>query len=205
MCGSTVGGLSTKGIDVAKESVIQGTVTREGQPVPAAYVRLLDSTGEFTAEVVTSSTGQFRFFAAPGPWTLRTLVPRTPPVDRPVQASPAQLSVSELRRFYRRAGLHAKVLVDLQPNFAAVGTVCQHLRQLNDRHAEGYFALVLLHDLNANHRFNVSTDGIGFPNNPALGWSKPSAAATRAVAGPGLTRIRIILNYRHGFSFRPGE
>jgi hypothetical protein len=73
MCGSTVGGLSTEGIDVAKESVIQGTVTREGQPVPAAYVRLLDSTGEFTAEVVTSSTGQFRFFARPGEWTLRAL------------------------------------------------------------------------------------------------------------------------------------
>ena len=73
MCGSTVGGLSTEGIDVAKESVIQGTVTREGQPVPAAYVRLLDSTGEFTAEVVTSASGQFRFFARPGEWTLRAL------------------------------------------------------------------------------------------------------------------------------------
>ncbi len=58
---------------MAKESVIQGTVTREGQPVSAAYVRLLDSSGEFTAEVVTSATGQFRFFARPGEWTLRAL------------------------------------------------------------------------------------------------------------------------------------
>ena len=38
-----------------------------------AYVRLLDSSGEFTAEVPTSATGHFRFFAADGNWTLRTL------------------------------------------------------------------------------------------------------------------------------------
>jgi len=67
----------------------------------------------------------------------------------------------------------------------------------------GPYSLVLLHDVNANHRFNVSTDGLGFPNNPTLGWSRPSAVATRAIAGPGLTRIRIIMNYRRGFSFRP--
>ena len=36
-------------------------------------VRLLDATGEFTAEVVTSATGDFRFFAAPGQWTLSVL------------------------------------------------------------------------------------------------------------------------------------
>ncbi len=75
MCNATVGGLSTEGIDVSKESVIQGTVSRDGQPIGGAYVRLLDGTGEFTAEVPTSATGQFRFFAAPGSWTLRTLAP----------------------------------------------------------------------------------------------------------------------------------
>src|SRR5690606_40680347 len=37
------------------------------------YVRLLDGTGEFTAEVVSSEAGQFRFFAAPGTWTVRAL------------------------------------------------------------------------------------------------------------------------------------
>ena len=36
-------------------------------------MRLLDSSGEFTAEVVTSPEGVFRFFAAPGSWTLRAL------------------------------------------------------------------------------------------------------------------------------------
>src|SRR3982751_4638405 len=61
------------GIDVEKETVIYGAVTKEDAPVPGAYVRLLDGTGEFTAEVVASATGDFRFFAAPGDWTLRAL------------------------------------------------------------------------------------------------------------------------------------
>jgi hypothetical protein len=61
-------------IDLTKETVIYGVVSAaDGAPVPAAYVRLLDSTGEFTAEVVTSATGDFRFFAAPGEWTLSVL------------------------------------------------------------------------------------------------------------------------------------
>ena len=54
--------------------MITGVVrTAAGEAVAGAYVRLLDSTGEFTAEVVTSPAGQFRFFAAPGTWTLRAL------------------------------------------------------------------------------------------------------------------------------------
>ena len=75
MCGATKGGLSVAGIDVTKEAVIQGRVLRGGEPVASAYVRLLDSTGEFTAEVPTSATGHFRFFAGDGNWTLRTLAP----------------------------------------------------------------------------------------------------------------------------------
>lgn len=73
MCGSTVGGLSLEGVDVARETVIQGVVTAGDEPVPGAFVRLLDASGEFTAEVVTSATGAFRFFAAPGSWTVRAL------------------------------------------------------------------------------------------------------------------------------------
>jgi hypothetical protein len=62
------------GVDVGKEAVIQGVVRRDGVPV-VGYVRLLDGTGEFTAEVPTSATGEFRFFAAAGLWTVRALVP----------------------------------------------------------------------------------------------------------------------------------
>ena len=57
----------------AAEAVVHGFVTRDGSPFGGAYVRLLDSTGEFTAEVQTSATGYFRFYAAAGSWTLRTL------------------------------------------------------------------------------------------------------------------------------------
>ncbi|QWZ08085.1 DUF1416 domain-containing protein [Nocardioides panacis] len=86
MCGATTGGVSLDGVNVAKESVIQGVVTRDDQPVGNAYVRLLDKTGEFTAEVPTSATGHFRFFAAPGEWTLRTLAPKADVVDNKVVA-----------------------------------------------------------------------------------------------------------------------
>jgi hypothetical protein len=62
------------GVDLEKETVITGIVRNaDGEPVGGAYVRLLDSTGEFTAEVVSSPEGVFRFFAAPGSWTLRAL------------------------------------------------------------------------------------------------------------------------------------
>src|SRR6187431_2920490 len=86
MCGATEGGLSLAGIDVAKEAIVQGQVVRDGEPVGSAYVRLLDSTGEFTAEVPTSATGHFRFFAGDGNWTLRTLAPGAS-VDRNVVAA----------------------------------------------------------------------------------------------------------------------
>jgi len=62
------------GVDLDKETVITGIVSNaDGEPVGGAYVRLLDSSGEFTAEVVSSPDGVFRFFAAPGSWTLRAL------------------------------------------------------------------------------------------------------------------------------------
>ena len=62
------------GVDLEKETVITGRVVDDaGQTVGGAFVRLLDSSDEFTAEVVASATGDFRFFAAPGTWTLRAL------------------------------------------------------------------------------------------------------------------------------------
>ncbi len=69
----------------ANEAVIHGFVSRAGSPLPGAYVRLLGSTGDFTAEVQTSATGYFRFYAADGEWTLRTLY-RGGSVDTAAQA-----------------------------------------------------------------------------------------------------------------------
>jgi hypothetical protein len=87
MCGATAGGLSLDGVDVKREAVVQGQVLKDGQPVSNAYVRLLDRSGEFTAEVPTSASGHFRFFAGTGSWTLRTLAPRVSTVDTPVSAA----------------------------------------------------------------------------------------------------------------------
>lgn len=86
MCGAVAGGLSLEGVNVAKEAVVQGQVLRDGQPVSNAYVRLLDASGEFTAEVPTSASGHFRFFAGDGQWTVRTLAPRAETVDQAVTA-----------------------------------------------------------------------------------------------------------------------
>ena len=75
MCSApTQGHALPAGVDLAKETVITGRVVDgAGQSVGGAFVRLLDSSDEFTAEVVASPTGDFRFFAAPGTWTVRAL------------------------------------------------------------------------------------------------------------------------------------
>lgn len=68
----------------------------------------------------------------------------------------------------------------------------------------GNYTLSLLHDRDGNHKFGLSSDGIGFPGNPRLGMSKPKARQALLTAGPGLTMVPVTLNYRHGlFSFSP--
>jgi uncharacterized protein (DUF2141 family) len=67
----------------------------------------------------------------------------------------------------------------------------------------GTYSISLLHDRDSNRKFSWTIDGIGFASNPRLGWGKPHAAAARANAGPGLTRIGIVLNYHHGLGMSP--
>lgn len=80
-CGATPGGPDLAGVDLSKQAVIQGVVllaedsVPNGRPATTGYVRLLDNDGEFVAEVPLNEHGQFRFFAAPGKWTVRALVP----------------------------------------------------------------------------------------------------------------------------------
>ncbi|GAA4636117.1 DUF1416 domain-containing protein [Actinoallomurus vinaceus] len=83
-------------VDLANEAVIQGTVVREGAPVSGAYARLLDATGEFTGEVVTSDEGVFRFFAAPGDWTIRVLAPGGVSIDSQVTAEIGEVAKLEV-------------------------------------------------------------------------------------------------------------
>jgi hypothetical protein len=74
-CGAPDQGAAPSASELAGQTLIQGTVTAGGSPVSGAYVRLLDSSGDFTAEVVAGEQGRFRFFARPGRWTLRALAP----------------------------------------------------------------------------------------------------------------------------------
>lgn len=72
--------------------------------------------------------------------------------------------------------------------------------------AAGRYSLSLLHDRNADRKFSLSIDGIGFGGNPKIGMSKPRAAAASVLVGAGPTHIRIVMNYRKGlFSFGPLE
>jgi hypothetical protein len=96
MCGAVKGGLPLDGVDINKEAVIQGQVLRGEEPVGNAYVRLLDRTGEFTAEVPTSASGHFRFFAGEGDWTLRTLAPQADPIDTTVTAAKGSVAEVEI-------------------------------------------------------------------------------------------------------------
>ncbi|AWS40372.1 DUF1416 domain-containing protein [Streptosporangium subroseum] len=70
------------GIDLSTQAVIQGVVSGTG----TAYARLLDHAGEFTGEVVVSDEGIFRFFAAPGDWTVRIIAGGGFTRDIPAQA-----------------------------------------------------------------------------------------------------------------------
>jgi hypothetical protein len=90
-CAAPIGGVPLT-TPIGTQAVIEGMVSRDGAGVGGAYVRLLDSTGEFTAEVPTDGAGSFRFFARPGDWTLRTLVPRSAAVDLEVSAEAGRIT-----------------------------------------------------------------------------------------------------------------
>ncbi|HEY6276774.1 MAG TPA: DUF1416 domain-containing protein [Streptosporangiaceae bacterium] len=94
-CGAPAGGVAmTAG--AAGEAVIEGQVRRDGAPVTTGYARLLDGGGEFVAEVPLGGDGGFRFFAAPGNWTVRALAPGGGGVDETVTAGYGQVTRVEL-------------------------------------------------------------------------------------------------------------
>ena len=74
-CGAPAQTATPADIDTKGQVVLAGKVTGTDGPIGGAFVRLLDRTGEFTAEVVASGTGDYRFFAAPGDWTVRAPTP----------------------------------------------------------------------------------------------------------------------------------
>ncbi|HTR70444.1 MAG TPA: DUF1416 domain-containing protein [Mycobacteriales bacterium] len=96
MCGAPdQATIDRTGIPVG-ETVIQGLVYQGDAPLSGGYVRLLDSGNDFTAEVVTSATGQFRFFARPGAWTVRVIPGQGHPGGS-AEVSVAEGEISEVR------------------------------------------------------------------------------------------------------------
>ena len=90
-CGAPAGGVSVSAA-TGTQAVVEGRVTREGVPVGTGYARLLGTGDEFVAEVPLGDDGGFRFFAAPGTWTVRALAPGGVSVDRSVTADFGQVS-----------------------------------------------------------------------------------------------------------------
>jgi uncharacterized protein (DUF2141 family) len=84
--------------------------------------------------------------------------------------------------------------IDARPQAGSM-TVCVPLP------AEGAYAIAVQHDANGNRKTDVSTDGAGMSNNPAikriLGLvpRPPSVEKVRFVAGPGITRMTIAMQY----------
>jgi hypothetical protein len=94
-CGAPAGGAALPA-NAGNQAVVEGRVTRDGEAVPVGYARLLNEGGEFVAEVPLGSDGGFRFFAAPGSWTVRVLAPGGVNTDRPVTAETGRVAAVEV-------------------------------------------------------------------------------------------------------------
>ena len=96
-CGAPAGGAPVSAAkDAGNQAVVQGKVTRNGSAVAVGYARLLNSGGDFVAEVPLGEDGGFRFFAAPGSWTVRVLAPGNLRAERTVSAATGQIAELEV-------------------------------------------------------------------------------------------------------------
>ena len=97
-CGAPAGGVSVSSVagSLGSQAVVEGRVTLQGPPVGTGYARLLGSGDEFVAEVPLGDDGGFRFFAAPGSWTLRVLAPGGLRAEQAVQADYGQVTKIEV-------------------------------------------------------------------------------------------------------------
>jgi len=94
-CGAPAGGIRVTA-GAGNQAVVQGHVTSLGTPVHSGYARLLNSDGEFVAEVPLGEDGGFTFYAAPGDWTLRVLAPGGIRAERAVSASTGMITELEV-------------------------------------------------------------------------------------------------------------
>jgi hypothetical protein len=94
-CGAPAGGVAAPA-SAGNQAIVQGRVTSDGAAVPTGYARLLNSGGDFVAEVPLGPDGGFRFFAAPGSWTLRVLAPGGIRAERTVSADTGHVTELEV-------------------------------------------------------------------------------------------------------------
>ena len=94
-CGAPAGGVSATAV-AGSQAVVEGRVTRDGAAVGTGYARLLGTGDEFVAEVPLGDDGGFRFFAAPGSWTLRVLAPGNVRAEREVSADIGKVTELEV-------------------------------------------------------------------------------------------------------------
>jgi hypothetical protein len=94
-CGAPAGGVAAPA-SAGSQAIVQGRVTQNGSAVATGYVRLLNSGGDFVAEVPLGTDGGFRFFAAPGTWTLRVLAPGGVRAERAVSADIGRVTELEV-------------------------------------------------------------------------------------------------------------
>ena len=94
-CGAPAAGVGAS-VAAGSQAVVEGRVTREGAAVSTGYARLLGTGDEFVAEVPLGDDGGFRFFAAPGSWTLRVLAPGGLRAERSVHADYGQVTTVDV-------------------------------------------------------------------------------------------------------------
>lgn len=95
-CGAPAGGVTITADAASKEAVIEGRVLSGGNPVTTGYARLKGTGDEFVAELPLGEDGGFRFFAAPGDWTLVVLAPGGVRDERSVSANTGQVTKVEI-------------------------------------------------------------------------------------------------------------
>ena len=59
----------------------------------------------------------------------------------------------------------------------------------------GTYAMVVMHDRNANGRADVLTEGFGFSRNPRLLFSQPDHEDVAFEVGEGVAEMSVSLNY----------
>ncbi|MBO0803667.1 MAG: DUF1416 domain-containing protein [Nocardiopsaceae bacterium] len=95
-CGAPAGGVTITADAASKEAIVEGRVLSGGAPVTTGYARLRGTGDEFVAEVPLGDDGGFRFFAAPGDWTLVVLAPGGVREERTVSANTGQVTKIEI-------------------------------------------------------------------------------------------------------------